>query len=248
MAKRGRKTGCPVNIRNWLVYIMDVATETWIRIYGLTSLSRSVEGETEDGSADTDTWAEPYITKRSSTSELEGTKKVVESTGEIDPGQEMLDYYAEQAGCGNDCSLKFVDPFGHGWIADYVVTSMEESVDDSGNSKSWSLEQVGEAEPIQYVQVESIAVQVDGQAVTELAMVVGDASKVVTIKFTPENASNQRFRVTNTKQKSVVHVGDINETGFTLTPMGVGTANIAVTSINGSKTATLAVTIKAAGA
>lgn len=246
MAK-GRKNGCPVNIRNWLVYILDVATDGWLRIYGLTSLSRSVEGDTEDGSAATDTWSEPYITKRSSSTELEGIKKVVESTGEIDPGQEMLDYYAEQAGCGSDCSLKFIDPYGHGWIADYIVTSTEEAADDSGQTRSWSLEQVGEAEPIQYVQVESIAVKSEGQDASAVSMKVGDAPKVIEIAFTPEDASNQRFRVTNTKQKSVVKVGDITETGFTLTPIGVGSANIAVTSVNGGKTATIAVTVSAAG-
>lgn len=245
MAK-GRKSGCPVNIQNWLVYILDVATDTYLRIYGLTSMSRTVEGDTEDGSAATDTWAEPYITKRSGTIDLEGVKKVVESTGEIDPGQEMLDYYAEQAGCGSDCTLKFVDPYGHGWIADYVITSAEESADESEQSRSWSLEQVGEAEPIQYVQVESIAVMSGETSATNVTMKVGDAPKLIDIVFTPENASNQRFRVTNTKQKSVVKVGDITETGFTLTPIGVGSANIAVTSVNGGKTATIAVTVSAA--
>lgn len=245
MAK-GRKSGCPVNIQNWLVYILDVATDTYLRIYGLTSMSRTVEGDTEDGSAATDTWAEPYITKRSGTIDLEGVKKVVESTGEIDPGQEMLDYYAEQAGCGSDCTLKFVDPYGHGWIADYVITSAEESADESEQSRSWSLEQVGEAEPIQYVQVESIAVMSGETSAANVSMKVGDAPKLIDIVFTPENASNQRFRVTNTKQKSVVKVGDITETGFTLTPIGVGTANIAVTSVNGGKTATIAVTVSAA--
>lgn len=245
MAK-GRKSGCPVNIQNWLVYILDVATDTYLRIYGLTSMSRTVEGDTEDGSAATDTWAEPYITKRSGTIDLEGVKKVVESTGEIDPGQEMLDYYAEQAGCGSDCTLKFVDPYGHGWIADYVITSAEESADESEQSRSWNLEQVGEAEPIQYVQVESIAVMSGETSAANVSMKVGDAPKLIDIVFTPENASNQRFRVTNTKQKSVVKVGDITETGFTLTPIGAGTANISVTSVNGGKTATIAVTVSAA--
>ncbi|MDO5300864.1 MAG: hypothetical protein Q4F18_15665, partial [Clostridia bacterium] len=68
--KRGRKNGCPVNIRNWLVYILDTGTQEWMRIYGLTSLTRTVEGDTEDGSADTDTWSEPYVTKRSGSLEL----------------------------------------------------------------------------------------------------------------------------------------------------------------------------------
>ena len=86
MGKKGRKNGCPVNIRNWVVSILDVATQQFVRIYGLTSLTRTIEGETEDGSADTDIWAEPYITKRSSSCDLEGDKKVIEATGEVDPG------------------------------------------------------------------------------------------------------------------------------------------------------------------
>ncbi|MFR2149082.1 MAG: phage tail tube protein [Christensenellales bacterium] len=245
MGKKGRKNGCPVNIRNWVVLILDVATQQFVRIYGLTSLTRTIEGETEDGSADTDIWAEPYITKRSSSCDLEGDKKVVESTGEVDPGQEMLNEYAEMSGCDSDCTLKFVDPYGHGWIADYVVTSAEESSDDSDNSVTWSLEQVGEAEPIQYVQVKAIAAKSGGTAASTLAMKVGDSPKLIDVEFTPENASNQRFRVTNNR-RSVVQVSDITESGFTLTAVGEGTANFVITSVNGAKTASSAVTVTAA--
>ena len=245
MGKKGRKNGCPVNIRNWVVSILDAATQQFVRIYGLTSLTRTIEGETEDGSADTDIWAEPYITKRSSSCDLEGDKKVVESTGEVDPGQEMLNEYAEMSGCDSDCTLKFVDPYGHGWIADYVVTSAEESSDDSDNSVTWSLEQVGEAEPIQYVQVKAVAAKSGGTAAATLEMKVGDSPKLIEVEFTPENASNQRFRVTNNK-RSVVQVSDITESGFTLTAVGEGPANIVITSVNGAKTASIAVTVTAA--
>lgn len=245
MGKKGRKNGCPVNIRNWVVSILDVATQQFVRIYGLTSLTRTIEGETEDGSADTDIWAEPYITKRSSSCDLEGDKKVIEATGEVDPGQEMLNEYAEMSGCDSDCTLKFVDPYGHGWIADYVVTSAEESSDDSDNSVTWSLEQVGEAEPIQYVQVKAVAAKSGGTAAAALEMKVGDSPKLIDVEFTPENASNQRFRVTNNK-RSVVQVSDITESGFTLTAVGEGTASIVITSVNGAKTASIAVTVTAA--
>lgn len=240
--KRGRKNGCPVNIRNWLVYILDVATSEWVRIYGLTSLSRTVEGDTEDGSADTDTWAEPYVTKRSSSAELEGVKKAVEATGELDPGQQMLDEYAEQTGCDADATLKFIDPYGHGWIADYVVTSVEESADDTENGKSWSLEQVGEAESIQYVQVTAIAAKSGSAAANTLSMKVGDAPKLIDIEFTPENASNRRFRVQNNR-RSVARVSDITENGFALTALSAGMATIVVTSVNNAKTASIAVTV-----
>ena len=89
MAK-GRKNGCPVNIKNWLIYILDVATNEFVRIFGLNSLTRSTDSETEDGSADTETWSEPYVTKRSGSLTLEGKEVVVESTGDNDPGQAVM--------------------------------------------------------------------------------------------------------------------------------------------------------------
>ena len=95
---------------------------------------------------------------------------------------------------------------------------------------------------------QAIAVKSESEDASAVTMKVGDAPKVIEIAFTPEDASNQRFRVTNTKQKSVVKVGDITETGFTLTPIGAGSANIAVTSVNGGKTATIAVTVSTAEA
>ena len=76
---RGRKHGCPVNIRSWLVSVYDGAAEEWVRIYGLNSMTRTVSGETSDGSADTELWQEPYITKRSSEVTLEG--EMVEEEG-----------------------------------------------------------------------------------------------------------------------------------------------------------------------
>ena len=50
--------------------------------------------------------------------------------------------------------------------------------------------------------------------------------------------------MTNNK-RSVVSVSNITEDGFTITPMAVGTATIAVTTANGGKRATLAVTVSA---
>lgn len=135
MAK-GRKNGCPVNIRNWLVYIKDVSDNSWVRIYGLTSLTRSTDSETEDGSQTTDLWSEPYISKRSGSISLEGKEVVVESTGEQDAGQEMLNSYADLGGCDADCTLKFVDPYGHAWVGDYIITGTENSVDDTEASKN----------------------------------------------------------------------------------------------------------------
>lgn len=243
MAK-GRKNGCPVNIKNWLIYILDVATNEFVRIFGLNSLTRSTDSETEDGSADTETWSEPYVTKRSGSLTLEGKEVVVESTGDNDPGQELLNSYAEAAGCDADATLKVVDPYGHAWVGDYIVTGKETSSDDSGTTLSWDLEQVGEVEVLPYVQVTDVTLKDDSTDVTTLALTEGSTPKIITVAFAPEGASNKRFKVTNNK-RSVVSVSNITEDGFTITPMAVGTATIAVTTANGGKRATLAVTVSA---
>lgn len=242
---KGRKNGCPVNIRNWIVSVLDVSEDEFIRIYGLNSMTRSTDADTEDGSSDTDTWGEPYVTKRNGSVSLEGRAVVVESTGAKDPGQEILDSHAELSGCDGDVTLKFVDPYGHGWIADYIVTSSEISADDTGTTKSWELEQVGEAESIPYVQVTSIALKDNTADASTLSLEIGDPPKIITVAFTPENASNKRFKVANNR-RSVCTVSNITEDGFTVTPVSVGTANITVTSINGEKTASCTVTVSAA--
>lgn len=246
MAK-GRKRGCPVNIRNWLVEIQDksAVSETWIRIYGLTSLSRTVDSDTEDGSQTTDIWSEPYVTKRNGNLSLEGNPVVVESTGERDPGQEMLTNYADLAGCDGDATLRVTDPYGHSWIGDYIVTSHESASDENDETESWDLEQVGEVEVQPYVHITSIALK-DGSTALDgaLSLTVGGAGKIITVDFTPATSSNKRFRVTNSK-RSVCTVGSITENGFTVTPVAAGTSTITVTTAEGAKTATLTVTVAA---
>lgn len=239
---KGRKNGCPVNIKNWLIYILNAATQTYVRIYGLTSLTRNVDSNTEDGSADTDTWEEPYVTKRKGGLSLEGRPVVEEATGNIDAGQDILNSYADAVGCDGDATLKVVDPYGHAFCADYIVTSREESADDSGTTLSWDLEQVGEAEVLPYTHVTNIALEIDGTEATTAEMKVGDPSKLVSIAFTPEEPSNTRFKITNTK-RSVATIGNITENGFSITPVAAGTTEVVVTSVNGGKTANLTVTV-----
>lgn len=243
---KGRKRGCPVNIRNWLIFILNVATQNFVRIYGLTSMTNTVDSDTEDGSADTDTWEEPYVTKRNGSISLEGNEVVVESTGEIDPGQEILNDYAEAVGCEGDATLKFVDPYGHSWIGDYIVKSKEVSADDSATSLSWDLSQVGEVEVQPYVHVASVALKDGENAAATLTMQEGDPAKIISVAFTPTSASNRRFKVSNTKRR-VATVSNITEDGFTVTPVAVGATTITVTSVNGSKTVTMDVTVTAAG-
>lgn len=243
MAK-GRKNGCPVNIKNWLVEIFDHATSTWVRIYGLNSLTASIDSETDDGSSATDVWSEPYVSKRSGSCSLEAKKVVEEITGTEDAGQALLNYYAEQAGCDADATLRFTDAYGHQWEADYIVTSREDSVDDSGDTYSWDLEQVGEADVKAYVHVSSVAIKDGNTTTTTLSMTAASTPKILTVAFTPDTSSNQRFKVTNSK-RTVATVGNVTETGFTVTPLAAGSTVVTVTSVEGGKTAAVTVTVTA---
>lgn len=244
MAK-GRKNGCPVNIKNWIVEIYDTAAAEFVRIYGLNSLTAGIDSETEDGSASTDVWAEPYVSKRSGSCTLEAKKVVEESTGNEDPGQALLNYYAEQAGCDADATLRFTDAYGHCWEADYIVTSREDSVDDAGDNYSWDLSMVGEADVKNYVHAVSVAMK-DGSSTVgaTMSMTAGGTAKIITVEFTPATSSNKRFKVTNTK-RTVASVGNVTENGFTITPIAAGTTTITVTTVEGGKTTATTLTVSA---
>lgn len=244
MAK-GRKSGCPVNIKNWLVYILDPATNEYVRVYGLNSLTATIDSETEDSSSSTDVWAEPYISKRSGSVSMEAKKTVTESTGEADPGQELLNWYAETAGCDSDATLKFIDAYGHAWVADYIVTSREDSIDDTGDTYSWDLEQVGEPEVLPYVHVTGVAMKDGDSSVgSTLSMAVNATPKIISVVFTPTDASNQRFRVRNSK-RTIANIGSVTEDTFTITPIAQGTTVITVTSVEGVGSASVTLTVTA---
>lgn len=243
MAK-GRKNACPTNIKDWSISIQDksAVSETFVRIKGLTQMTRSTDADTEDGSAATDLWEEPYVTKRSGSLSLEGKPLVDAATGDVDEGQAILDDYATSGTCDEDATLKIVDPYGHAILMDAIVTSVEDSTDDTEDTKSWDLEQVGEAEELPYVQLSGISLKDGNSAVTTLAQTVGGTGKVITIVFTPTNASNQRFRISN-GNKRVAAVSAVTENSFTVTPVSAGTTKITVTSVNNARTAVLTVTV-----
>lgn len=243
MAK-GRKNGCPVDIRDWKVEIQDKsqATETWLRIKGLTTLNRRQTSTTEDGSASTDFWEEPYVTKRAATLTLNGRPLVDAGTGVKDAGQEMLDDYAEEMGCDGDATLRFTDPYGHCMVADYVVTDTTTEANETENTRTWDLAQVGEPVHLPYVQVSALALKDGDNAVSSLAMAVGDAPKLISTVFTPETASNQRYRVT-VSNRHIAAISNVTDEGFTVTALAAGTATITVKSVNGGKTATMTVTV-----
>lgn len=241
---KGRKNGCPTNIRDWSIFIQDKTqvNETWIRIKGLTQMTRSTDADTEDGSAATDSHEEPYVTKRSGSLTIEGRPIVDAVTGDRDAGQSMLNDYAEEVGCDGDCTIKIVDPYGAATVADYIVTSTEDGTDETEDTVSWDLEQVGEAERLVYVQMTSVSLKDGNEAASEIALTVGGTPKTITVVFNPENASNQRFRVA-TSNKRRVAISNITENSFVLNAMSAGTATVTVTTVNNTKTASLAVTV-----
>lgn len=245
MAK-GRKNGCPTNVKDWDISIQDKAqvSETWVRIKGLNEITRSTDSDTEDGSASTDTWSEPYITKRSGSLSLQGKPLVDAATGAEDAGQAMLDDYATSGQCDEDATIKIVDPYGKAIVCDYIVTGTEDSTGEDGDECSWDLEQVGEAEYLPYVQVTAVALKDGNTAVTTLSMNTGASAKIISVAFTPADASNQRFKI-NVSNKRVVSVGNVTENSFTITPLAVGTAVVKVTSVNNAQTANLTVTVTA---
>lgn len=247
MAK-GRKNSCPTNIRDWSILIQDKSqlTETFVRIKGLNEMKRTTEATTADGSAAVDLWEEPYVSKRSGKLTLSGKPLVNAATGVQDAGQALLEEYLESGRCEEDATIKIVDPYGTAIIGDFVVTNKETSSGEDKDTVSWNLEQVGEVEKLPYVQMASVSLKDGSSAVSTLSMAPGDTAKVITIVFNPTDASNQRFRI-KTSNKQVASISNITEDSFTVTPVGVGTANITVTTINGGKTATLAVTVAAAG-
>ena len=243
MAK-GRKNSCPTNVKDWAISIQDKtqAEETWVRIKGLNELNRSTDSDTEDGSAATDLWEEPYVSKRSASLTLSGRPLVDAATGDVDAGQAMLEDYGTSGTCDDDATLKIVDPYGKAIVGDFIVTGIEDATDETEDTKNWNLQQVGDVEVLPYVQLSGISLKDGNSAVSTLSMQVGDAGKVITIVFAPTNASNQRFRV-SPGNKRVAAVSNVTENSFTVTPVSAGTAKIVVTSVNNARTATLTVTV-----
>lgn len=240
-----RKNGCPMTVRDWAIDILSRASTkanpTWIRIKGLTSMTLSTDADTEDGSSAESLWGEPYVTKRNGSLSLEGRPVIDSVTGAQDPGQAELDYYATQGGCDGDATLRIADPYGRAQIIDVVVTSNERSADDTSETRTWDTEIVGEPEEQPYVQVTSIATT----PATSANIEVGETESV-TVAFTPDTASNQKFSVASA-DTSKVQVANIDGLNFDIVGVAVTETpvNVVVRTMNNSKEATIAVTVTA---
>lgn len=242
-----RKNGCPTSVRDWIIEIMSrvstSASPEWIRIKGLSSITVSHDSDTEDGSSADSIYGEPYVSKRNGSISLEGRPVVDRVTGAHDRGQEELDYYLTVAGCDGDARLRIVDNCGHAEIWDVIVASKENSADDTSETVSWDLERVGEPEEEPYVQVTGVSTT----PASTLTLTPGQ-TKTVTVGFTPESASNQKYSVASA-DTSKVKVSNVDGLSFDVT--GVAETDTSVTvqikTMNNAKVATLAVTVSASG-
>ena len=238
---RGRKNNCPTSIKDWQVSIWNPFDLAWVRIRGLNSLNYSQDSSTEDGSTAEDDWEEPYITKRKAKLSLEGKPVVDAATGNVDPGQDLLNEFGKLTRCAADALIRFVDPYGHALEAYYQITAHEVSSGKDGDKISWDLDMVGESESLPYYQVTGIAIVSLGEEPETIEMDINDAPRLLQVVFTPENASNKRYSIKTGGH--VIRVGNITDGGFTIAPLQVGSATVKVTSINNAETATVAVEV-----
>lgn len=238
---RGRKNGCPTKIRDWQISIWHPYDLVWLRIRGLISMRYSLDSDTEDSSTSDDAWEEPYIKKRKGSMSLEGKPLVDPATGAVDPGQDLLNEYAQLIKCEADALIRFADPYGHIMEAYFQVTSHEVQSDEDGNKISWDLDMVGESESLPYYQTTGIAIVSMGEEPETIEMDINDAPRLLQVVFTPENASNKRYSIKTGGH--VIRVGNITDGSFTIAPLQVGEATVKVTSINNAETATVAVKV-----
>ena len=238
---RGRKNANPTNIRDWQISIWNPYELCWLRIRGLNSLNYSTDSTTEDGSTSGEDWEEPYVKKRKAALSLEGKPIVDAGTGEIDPGQDLLNDYGEKTRCDADALIRFVDPYGHVLEAYYQITSHEHSSDKDGDKVSWDLEMVGESESLPYIQVSGLSIVSLGEEPERIELDINDAPRILQVVFTPTNSSNKRYSIKTGGH--VIRVGDITDSEFTVSPLKVGETTITVTSYNNGLTASVAVAV-----
>ena len=242
-----RKNGCPFSVRDWVIEILSHASTAedpiWLRIKGLTSMDWSVDSDTEDGSSADNAYSDPYKTKINGSLSIEGKPATDAVTGNRDPGQAELDYYKGMVGCDGDARIRLIDPYGRAQILDVAVTGSGRTADETSDTVSWDMEVVGEPEEVPYVQVTAISTTPASSA----TVTVGSTTSV-TVKFTPTGASNQKYSVASQDQNKV-KVANIDGLNFDLVGVDATSdpVNVVVKSMNNAKSATIAVTVSAAG-
>lgn len=238
---RGRKNGCSTNIKDWQVSIFNPTESVWVRVRGLRSLAFSTDSDTEDGSTSDEDWEEPYVTKRKAKLALEGSPVYDPSTGAMDAGQDLLNDFGRLTKCYADALIRIADPWGHIMEAYYQVTAHKVVTGKGGDKISWDLDMVGESESLPYIQASGIAIVSLGIHPESIDLDINDAPRVVQVAFAPENASNKRYSIKAGGQ--IVRIGNITDSGFTISPLKVGTASLKITSINNGRTDSVTVNV-----
>ena len=240
-----RKSGCPFNIRDYSVKIENKVTDDEVQVKGLNSMSVDVDADTDDGKTGDAVWAEQFIKGRSVSGSLSGRPIVDRVTGTRDPGQSLMHKAAyNSGGCDNDQTLIVADAIGKAVKYDCVITKESISADEDGEEISWDWEGVGQPEELPYVQLTGVAFKDGGSTATTATVTVG-STKEITVAFTPEDASNQRFSY-SIGDESIAALNAIDGPNISIRGVSAGNTKLTIKTMNNSKTADLTITVNSA--
>ncbi|WP_337239407.1 Ig-like domain-containing protein [Proteus faecis] len=222
------------------------AQDKFLRLGALTSKSFDFGMETASSNADdTKNLTEAIVTGADFTISFDGELKKSGATGSIsafEVGKEILDEII----AGRQPSY---------WVQLDMKGDGSDVVQGYMNFTSWSMEfptkeistysgelKVADAETVEWLQeeivVESVAVEPSA-----LSVKVGE-TKTFTVKFTPTDATNKNYTAVSDKPNFATVTQLVNV--VTVRGVAEGTANVTVTSEDGSKTAKCVVTVTAA--
>ena len=219
------------------------AQDKFLRLGALTSKSFDFGMETASSNADdTKNLTEAIVTGADFTISFDGELKKSGATGSIsafEVGKEILDEII----AGRQPSY---------WVQLDMKGDGSDVVQGYMNFTSWSMEfptkeistysgelKVADAETVEWLQeeivVESVAVEP-----STLSVKVGE-TKTFTVKFTPTDATNKNYTAVSDKPNFATVTQLVNV--VTVRGVAEGTANVTVTSEDGSKTAKCVATV-----
>lgn len=222
------------------------AQDKFLRLGALTSKSFDFGMETASSNADdTKNLTEAIVTGADFTISFDGELKKSGATGSIsafEVGKEILDEII----AGRQPSY---------WVQLDMKGDGSDVVQGYMNFTSWSMEfptkeistysgelKVADAETVEWLQeeivVESVAVEPSA-----LSVKVGE-TKTFAVKFTPTDATNKNYTAVSDKPNFATVTQLVNV--VTVRGVAEGTANVTVTSEDGSKTAKCVVTVTTA--
>lgn len=229
--------GCPSQVP---------AQDKFLRLGALTSKSFDFGMETASSNADdTKNLTEAIVTGADFTISFDGELKKSGATGSIsafEVGKEILDEII----AGRQPSY---------WVQLDMKGDGSDVVQGYMNFTSWSMEfptkeistysgelKVADAETVEWLQEEIVVESIAVEPAT-LSVKVGE-TKTFTVKFTPTDATNKNYTAVSDKTNFATVTQLVNV--VTVRGVAEGTANITVTSEDGSKTAKCVATVTAA--